>query len=490
MNSLPSELLMLIASNLNDYDLHRFRLVSRSFASAGIQHLHVKKYFFLRKHSLRRLHSVARHPVLRRNLTEIVFFVDIVPAYQSQEAWEPQARATCHTSKSGGRDQLANRWLQKHKFYEVVPLQELRRDDGDDDDNNYFRKSGWHIQQKIRQEQEELLDPSSTTFDELQENLSLLPNLRSFSLNTFQQYHWPIMRHLFVLDNNQDWYCCNYTCALESFRQVTRRLLHAALAGRRTTNRCPQNNLRTLGTYITAFVDTDDRTYDISPWAERLKHLHTLNVLSVLDDRLDPRLPSHDNSRNPDGLHRHVTGEDGQGKMETFLRQIMLNVADLQSLSLNVATGWGLRTQPMFLGVKLSHLNYLSLTFVKIAVSSFKTFLSSHASSLKTLQLLNATLITTTLQTHLWIDLFKFMSHSLHLSDVRFGTLLYKDHLGFIIFDRRVTHRLGSGLTISTQDLVRFLICDRFPVALDDPLHPDREEFKSLDWSVLTTGHS
>ena len=160
MDHLPYGLLLLVASELDKGDILHFRLGSHAFAEVGAEYLNIDRRFYFRKHSLDRLRSIARHPVLRRKLREITFFVDVVPSYAPQEMWEPQAYAVCHTDKSRGKDSLASKWLQSYKLHEVIPLQKTNDDE--------FRASGWQVQQKIRSEQETLMDSSSTTFEELE----------------------------------------------------------------------------------------------------------------------------------------------------------------------------------------------------------------------------------------------------------------------------------------------------------------------------------
>ena len=207
MDSLPPEVLQLISSNLNRDDVPSFRSVSRLVSQIAIRHLTVKGYFCFRKHSLERLRRISQHPVLSKNLHEIIFFVDILPEFQERANWEDQARAMCHTAP--GNDHLAIEWLQRYPLNAIVSIKEVREEKS--------KVAGWRVHRRIQQEQKELLLRDACTFMSMKSSLVMMSNLKAFSVETFQSFHQDLMRKLYTLDATQAWYCSNSICALGSF---------------------------------------------------------------------------------------------------------------------------------------------------------------------------------------------------------------------------------------------------------------------------------
>ena len=466
MQYLPSEVLGLISSNLHREDIPNFRLTSRLLARIGIHHLTVKGHFCFRKHSLERLRRIAQHPILSRNLHEIVFFVDVVQTFNSKHAWEHQAQATCRAIPKN--DHLATQWLQDYPLYAIIPLTEVR--------GEKFKLAAWQSQKQIQREQDELLRKDACTFESMRRSLAMLRNLKAFSMETFGTCHRELMYQLYILDTCQAWYCFNHACAFKSFQQVSLQLFNTVL----TSNNIEEPSklggfqLSMLKIYATDFANFEQHTLDVPSYTMALKKVRNIVLRSIY---------LKDMFTTEQLLRLEKCSDEKNGP---FIQQILSKTPNLETLSLAITAKPDLSSQTIFRNCIWAKLHRLDLYMITIDKASFESFLSSHRRCLRKLHLYSMD-ITGSSQGYAWIELFSFMRHSLFLRDLSLGGILYDVNRG-AGFDHKTTHTLNSGRKMTIENIARFLVCGRLPVALDEEVCEDGE-LLDLDWHVLCAAY-
>ncbi|CAF9932895.1 MAG: hypothetical protein GOMPHAMPRED_006691 [Gomphillus americanus] len=481
---LPSEILVLVCAFVDRRDLPTIRLVSRRFASAGLPYLTIGEHFFLRNHSLRRLQSIADHPVMHRNLDRITFVVDVVPNFRSMDVWEFQGRALCHALPEEG-EVIAKDWLRKHPVSEVVPLHGL---------DIKFREFGWECQQKIRAEQERLVAGlhDRTLKEAIGHSFAKLPNLKAFALKTFDHRYEAVMRHLYSLDLKKSWYCCNYTCAPESFDTVCLHVFDALLTRNSFINCNIGSNreaalpLEYLCIAATDYVNFTRQSLDILWERPRiLQHVRDVRLHTFALDRL---VSVFDYNQ----IHFN-TEEHG-----AFFSQLLTNLPNLESLDLMVRAEEDFKLRAILGKCTWPKLHSLDLANIDVNFTIIRDFLASHAESMKFLQVVCTNLEPADgSQQYLWIELLRFIKDSLKLQHLSLLPDLTEQR--DIQFKSQSRLWLNSGISISIDDAARYLVCGSRPEAarrLDDvsdnedvAADIDEESLEILTWDDLVTAY-
>ncbi|KAL8773648.1 MAG: hypothetical protein Q9209_001414 [Squamulea sp. 1 TL-2023] len=188
MHHLPPELQHLIFELVNYSDISNLRLVCRTFASVGLDHLLPEVELTFTRKSFDRVAEIARHPGLRHCVKSLIYYIDTLPPHSDQFGWFQLVRRVI--------------WLQR-SGYRLLPLRPA--ESASEREWRLYRRNydkwmsleWWYTKKQLAQGfaayeklwyQQDRLRTKDHARSQVIEIVTRLPNLRHITLSNFAEF--------------------------------------------------------------------------------------------------------------------------------------------------------------------------------------------------------------------------------------------------------------------------------------------------------------
>ena len=236
MDSLPNELLFSICSSLKTTeDVKTFRRMSKSCAAVGLEYLIPTLSVVLTNASLARFHAITFHPILRRHVSTLKLYVDVVPAFPLKSKWKKQANLVDETLATVTAPQTANGNTQATTDDTKTAGQDDDKEGSDEMSESRLAECyrlGWKHHSKLRKEQQNILESNALVYC-LRAGMPLLQSLSFVEIARTSRFDKKALAMLFRPSPTENFYVSNTLCDRQSFTRVNVDIFSATITSLR-----------------------------------------------------------------------------------------------------------------------------------------------------------------------------------------------------------------------------------------------------------------